>query len=204
MGMICENTPPGFVLEKTGRVYSQKIWPNDGVGWKFRGSKWLQLILLKTWTSAAPFKETHQTAVEKFRSEPQKVKLMVVVRLTELLLWSGASSLRCWKICRSKSSLCSSAAAPEQASSILRATWKHCWGGGKTRDGSTRDKSGQFYLYRSESRIANVTISTSDNSLQPNPIPIPATTGAVSRPLAINHINILHKKIANSYRGQKG
>lgn len=57
-----------------------------------------------------------------------------VVELTGLLFWSGVSSLRCWKICLSKSSLCSSAAAPEQASSILRATWKHC----RTENGQRR------------------------------------------------------------------
>lgn len=46
--------------------------------------------------------------------------------LTGLPLWSGVSSRRCWKMCRSKSSFCRSAAAPGHTSSILRATWKHC------------------------------------------------------------------------------
>lgn len=53
--------------------------------------------------------------------------------LTGWLLTSGVSSRSCWKICLSKSSFCSSAAAPQQASSILRATWKHCRAAGDER-----------------------------------------------------------------------
>lgn len=59
-------------------------------------------------------------------SPPLKIMhfCLTVFELTGLVL-GLLSFLRSWKMCLSKSFVCSSAAAAEQASSILSATWKH-------------------------------------------------------------------------------